>query len=228
MSITYMEQMTKLQRKLQGDQKSIQKEDRKEKFIEKFNEKMEQSSAVDEKKEKEVWRITTLQKQEMSMEEYKAYIYNEISKIPIHPSRMHDHIAVQISEAGFERMKNDPEYEQWVLEMLRKDFAVPDPWGGRCGERFVIHRFGARKEEYRGESFRIPHNDPGERRRRKKEIEKAYWERKMKRKKRQKELLKKWDEQRRIQKELTEKAELAWENYVAFLKGEKRIFTSVK
>ena len=37
----------------------------------------------------------------MTMEEYKQYIYNKISKIPMHPTRAGESISVTISEAGF-------------------------------------------------------------------------------------------------------------------------------
>lgn len=46
---------------------------------------------------------------DMTMEEYKAYISEKISQIPMHPTRIGESISITISEAGFEAMKNDPE-----------------------------------------------------------------------------------------------------------------------
>ncbi len=54
--------------------------------------------------------------------------HDKISQIPMHPSRMQESISINISEAGFEAMKNDPEYEAWVLNDLRTGWAQPDRW----------------------------------------------------------------------------------------------------
>lgn len=91
--------------------------------------------------------------EEMTMEEYKSYIYDQISMLKQHPSQWGDSIAINISEAGFEAMKNDKEYEQWVLDCLKRDFAARDPWSGICGGKYVVHFFGASKEEYHGHSW---------------------------------------------------------------------------
>ena len=89
----------------------------------------------------------------MTLEEYKQYIYGKISQIPMHPSQMMRSVCVHISDAGFEAMKKDPEYERWVLDVLRKDFSYQDPWADVAGESFAVHRFGATKEEYRGDGW---------------------------------------------------------------------------
>lgn len=91
--------------------------------------------------------------QEMSMEEYKAYIADRISRLPMHPSQMQDSVSIHISEAGFKAMKEDPEYEEWVIDWLGQDFAFNNPWAGICGGRYVVHYVGATKEEYRGQSW---------------------------------------------------------------------------
>ena len=62
-------------------------------------------------------------------------------------------ISIQISDAGFEAMKNDPEYEAWVLDELRQNFLFQNPWVSVCGGTCSIHSFGATKEEYRGSSW---------------------------------------------------------------------------
>ncbi|MCM1467787.1 MAG: hypothetical protein NC086_06520, partial [Alistipes sp.] len=69
------------------------------------------------------------------------------------PSRMQDTISINISEAGFEAMKNDPEYEEWVLDYLQKDFNCYNPWTASCGGCYCVKYIGAAKEEYRGESW---------------------------------------------------------------------------
>ena len=89
----------------------------------------------------------------MSLDEFKQYIYEKISRIPMHPSQMMRSVCVHISDAGFEAMKKDPEYERWVLDVLRKDFSYQDPWADVAGESFAVHRFGATRQEYRGDSW---------------------------------------------------------------------------
>lgn len=57
---------------------------------------------------------------------------DRISQIPMHPTRMSESISINISGAGFEAMKNDPEYEAWVLNDLRTGWAQPDRWNSFC------------------------------------------------------------------------------------------------
>ena len=83
----------------------------------------------------------------MTMEEYKQYLHDQISRIPRHPSRALESISIQITEAGFEAMKHDPEYEAWVLDDLKTGWAQPDPWAGICGGAYAVIHYGATKEE---------------------------------------------------------------------------------
>lgn len=89
----------------------------------------------------------------MTMDEYKKYIYDAISSLPLDPSQALSEISVTISEEGFAAMKEDAEYEKWVLDTLRKNFAVHDPWTNVCGGSYQMHFFGAAKEDYRGEGW---------------------------------------------------------------------------
>lgn len=89
----------------------------------------------------------------MTLEEYKQYIYAKISQIPMHPSQILRSVSIHITEEGFQAMQKDPEYEKWVMDTLKFDFGYYDPWANVCGGSFTIHRFGASKEEYRGESW---------------------------------------------------------------------------
>ena len=100
----------------------------------------------------------------MSLDEYKQYIYEKISRIPMHPSQMMRSVCVHISDAGFEAMKKDPEYEKWVLDVLRKDFPIripgrmwpvralrstaSEPPGRSTGETAGIWAFGAEGEAF--------------------------------------------------------------------------------
>lgn len=94
----------------------------------------------------------------MTMDEYKAYIRQRIYALPLNPTQVLNSVTVDITDEGFAAMKDDPEYEEWVLDTLKVDFATVDPWSGITGGRYVIHRFGATKEDYRGESFNLDEN----------------------------------------------------------------------
>lgn len=90
---------------------------------------------------------------DMSMDEYKQYILGKISQIPRHPTRMSESQAFNISDKGFEAMKNDPEYEKYVLNIFETDFAVANPWASLCGGAYVVYNIGSTKEEYLGQSW---------------------------------------------------------------------------
>ena len=91
--------------------------------------------------------------QDMTMDEYKQYIYDRISRLPMDPSRRWDNISIHISDDGFEAMKNDPEYEEWVMDYLRQDFMSYNPWTAVCGGCYCVKYIGASPEEYHGESW---------------------------------------------------------------------------
>ena len=63
---------------------------------------------------------------DLSLEEYKLYLYDQISRIPQDPSQAGWNWYVDISEAGFEAMKNDADYEAHVLDSIRRNFAAVD------------------------------------------------------------------------------------------------------
>ena len=91
---------------------------------------------------------------DMTMEEYKSHIFDEISSFRIDPSRSHDSYSINISDAGFEAMKNDPEYETWVLDYIKRDMAVAAPgWYTAMGgpSAYCVLNFGATKEERSGQ-----------------------------------------------------------------------------
>ena len=122
----------------------------------------------------------------MSMAEYKLYIYDKIGALPVHSSNMQDSISVHISDEGFEAMKNDPEYERWVLDCLKTNFRTPDPWSNMCGGKFVIFHFGATKEECHVESWRLGFRNGNGRKIFEEKSKDSFWDR---RKKKREELL---------------------------------------
>lgn len=87
---------------------------------------------------------------DLSLDEYKLYIYDRISQIPQDPSQAGWNWYVDISEAGFEAMKNDPDYEACVLDSIRRNFAAVDPFHSST---FSILHFGASEEESFANSY---------------------------------------------------------------------------
>lgn len=94
--------------------------------------------------------------QEMTLMEYEDYINDKISRIPFHYSHRRIKEYLTISEEGYIAMKNDPEYEAWVLEHIRENRSVdmsfmtnnPNYISG------VDYEFiGASKEECHGEGY---------------------------------------------------------------------------
>lgn len=144
---------------------------------------------------------------DMTMEEYKQYIYDEISEMYVHPSQSYNTVSIHITDAGFEAMKNDPEYEKWVLDTIRGNFSFYNPWGPLYGGTYSVEFFGATKEEYRGYSW--SKNAQNSRKAYRSKAEDSFWERRKKRKKQLKKQYEEWLdkkalEKRRLQEELLE------------------------
>lgn len=84
----------------------------------------------------------------MTMEEYKEHITETLNALPIHSSRGNSTSAVIISNAGWERMKEDPAYEEWVVGMVATHLASQDPWESVGSDSYSIYRFGDSVEKY--------------------------------------------------------------------------------
>ncbi|MBR0260798.1 MAG: hypothetical protein IJQ85_03290 [Selenomonadaceae bacterium] len=115
--------------------------------------------------------------QEMTFDEYKSYIEGELQNIPRNITRHRDDVTVVISDAGFQAMQNDPEYETWVLDSVREELSFPDYLCGYPGTygRYDVMQFGASKEDFRGHMSAIHKNDS------RCVEEETYWERRLKR-----------------------------------------------
>ena len=91
--------------------------------------------------------------EDMTMEEYKAYIAERLQQLPMDSSRSDGLFSVVISDAGWERMKSDSTYEQWVLNTMQSNLATPDPWAQLGSSSYGIYRFGATQEEYTSDTW---------------------------------------------------------------------------
>ena len=94
-------------------------------------------------------------KENMTMDEYQAYIYALIDRIPYDYTRQNDTTVVSISPKGWEQMRSDPKYEAWVIGYLVEDRSIRNPfyaWGNNAGNVISEH-FGASIDEHLGQSF---------------------------------------------------------------------------
>lgn len=90
--------------------------------------------------------------EKMSMTEYQLYIQSKISKLTSGSYRGDGYAAVFISDEGFEAMKNDPEYERWVLNLIKSGSYSNSC--GRSGEKhYSAYFIGASKEETHSEHW---------------------------------------------------------------------------
>jgi len=83
------------------------------------------------------------------MEIFKKEFYDDLSKITVHNSL--SNVAVNISEAAFKAMKDDPEYREKILSLLQRDLGSSVA-PRNCSAVFTV---GAMLSEYRGDSWSV-------------------------------------------------------------------------
>ena len=117
--------------------------------------------------------------QDMTLDEYKTYIEGELQKIPRHFTRHRDDVTIVISDAGYQAMQNDSDYEAWVLNSVREGLSFPDylwAYPGTNG-RYDVMEFGATREDFRGHMWSKPKNHSLNR----PDNEETYWDLRLKR-----------------------------------------------
>lgn len=93
--------------------------------------------------------ISSKSKEEMTIEEYKQYFTNEMSKIPVSSYYQNSFTgSLVITSDCFERMKEDPEWEKTVLNMLREMYCV----NGLPQKSYGMQVIGATPEQCYGYS----------------------------------------------------------------------------
>lgn len=99
---------------------------------------------------------------DMTMEEYKQFFTALMDSIPFDSSQKNDIEVWNISEKGWEQMKNDPDYEAWVLGYTVQDRSVHFPFASMPGysPNYHTEHFGASIEEHIGQS--VPMSSPKE------------------------------------------------------------------
>lgn len=104
---------------------------------------------IEKKSEQEVNAL----KDQMTLTQYKKYISGRLSAIRIEPTRVLDSLSVKISDAGFKAMKEDSEYEEWVMKTLEDVWSVPK----NAGElnSFTTYSIGDSPEAFRISSVEL-------------------------------------------------------------------------
>lgn len=102
--------------------------------------------------------VTDVSREDMTMEEYKAFFTALMDSIPFNASHQGDVEIWSISEKGWEQMKNDPEYEAWVLGYTSENRAVYIPFASWPGYSPCIctEKFGDSIDQHIGQS--VPMN----------------------------------------------------------------------
>lgn len=146
--------------------------------------------------------------EEMSMDEYKQYIYGILDKLPYDSSQLRDTQFIDITEEGWQQMKNDPKYEAWVVGYFKVDRSVHIPFANYPGVEPRIHteHFGATIEEHLGQSYPQSMSTGGE-----KDSE-DWWKKRQKRQEEYRKQVEEYEEKRRISREQLNKA---WERMMA-------------
>lgn len=96
-------------------------------------------------------------KEEMSMDEYKQWVMGKISQMPV--SAWYSSTCVGgslvITQEAFEKMKSDPEWENTVMNMVRKMYST----NGIMGSKMIgFQVIGASPEECYGEGIPVNKN----------------------------------------------------------------------
>ena len=125
------------------------------------------------------------------MELFKKEFYEDLSKVTNH--RTVSNAAVNISEAAFKAMKDDPQYREKVLSLIQRD------WGDSYAPRncSVMITVGATLNEYRADSWPVGYDSEFDVR-----SQNSFYKRTSDKKDSQKELLEKYLEKRAQAKEL--------------------------
>ena len=119
------------------------------------------------------------------MEQFKKEFYEDLSKVTNH--RTVSNAAVNISEAAFKAMKEDPQYREKVLSLIQRD------WGDSYAPRncSVLITVGATLNEYRADSWPVGYDSEFDVR-----SQNSFYKRTSEKKARQKELLEEYLEKR--------------------------------
>lgn len=98
--------------------------------------------------------VQDISREDMTMEEYKQFFTALMDSIPFDASHRGDVEIWSISEKGWEQMKNDPEYEAWVLGYTSENRSVYNPFASWPGysPNVCTEKFGDSIEQHIGQT----------------------------------------------------------------------------
>lgn len=159
--------------------------------------------------------ISNKSKQEMTMDEYKQWVMNEMSQMPVSGWYRSTCVggSLIITDEAFEKMKSDPEWENTVMNMVRKMYST----NGIMGTKMIgFQVIGASPEECYGAGIPVKsgnHSDDLS------NDQKSWWE---KRHEKFEEIME--EQIKAAQEKAAAQKELAWANYLnSRLAGQQRL-----
>ena len=139
-----------------------------------------------------------LSPKDMTLTEYKLYFHDKINSLYTHPSQKRLNWFIDITDAAYRRMQNDPAYEQRVLNFLAK--AKSTNYGSHV-PRFALIHIDSTWEKCYGYTFGTQDDERARRAAQKRRME-AERAKKARRKKLLKEYLQKKAQAKRLQDKL--------------------------
>lgn len=139
-----------------------------------------------------------LSSKDMTLTEYKLYFHDKINSLYTHPSQKRLNWFIDITDAAYRRMQNDPAYEQRVLNFLAK--AKSTNYGSHV-PRFALIHIDDTWEKCYGYTFGTQDDERARRAAQKRRME-AERAKKARRKKLLKEYLQKKAQAKRLQDKL--------------------------
>lgn len=143
--------------------------------------------------------ISPVDTQDLTLDQYKQYIHSELSSMKLHPTQSKYSYSIFISDEAFQAMKEDPEYESFILQTVKATLNFRDPWQS---EAYIIMQFGTTKEATKVTSLSAPNKALQQKN------EESFWELRAQKKKKQQELSEKICDKKRLQYKIREQAVL--------------------
>jgi hypothetical protein len=187
----------------------------KDSFISTLSSKVETASTIE--------GASTVSTKDMTLEEYKQYINDTISKYNIHSSHSCDSYAISISDEGFKAMQADPEYEKWVMDSIKGMLGDEYSSGNRAltGPLCCVCSFGASKAECRCLSWSNGYQNGTGEQVWEAQSKGSFWTKRAEQKKIQDRIDKKAAEKKELEEKWLQEAAEKRQAYIDFLNGDK-------
>ena len=193
----------------------------KDSFASTIQSKIETSDACETKE------TAVVSTKDMTLDEYKQYVYDKINRISIHPSLLGDNLSINISEDAFKEMQDNPEYEKWVLDKLSFEMSSEFSSSSRMltGKLNAMISIGASKEDYHSVSWSEGYQNGNGDKIWKEKSQNSFWEHRGKQKEIQVQADKKAAIKRELEKKWQKESIEKRQAYTDFLNGKAMLET---